>query len=78
MSGLGSIQPIWLAPQNHTTSGAIITHAVADILGEVAFDPLSHNVTMASGKTSIRVHKSDTYWFQYLEAMPYFPVESRS
>ena len=52
-------------------------HAVADILGGVAFNPLSHDATMTSVQTSDIVHKVDIYSARYVEAILEFRMDSQ-
>ena len=63
-------QPRIEAPMNHNTYRSRTAHAVASILGEVAFFPLSHDTTMTLGNTSGRLHKYETYGDQYVEFIP--------
>ena len=61
-------------PLNHITYRVSTAHALTAILGEVDFNPLSHNMTMISGQTFFKARNADAYGAQYMESTSEFTV----
>ena len=61
-------------PLDHTTYRVSTANASTPILGEVDFNPLSHNMTMISGQTFSRAKKAHAYGAQNVESMSEFTV----